>query len=354
MSRLADALERAGAAGGRSSTPLRGDAPITIDVTAIPVAPFDSAQGKPFDSAQGKPPKGVAPAPPRPPDVTPEPPALSEVEGRSILAPESPAGLVRAPHLTQEGPETLRAAPALVGKLVGTPGLPAACIEQYRKLAATLHHMQIERGVKTLMVSSAVPGEGKTLTATNLGLTFSESYNRRVLIIDADLRRPTLHSMFDLPNLTGLGEGLRGDTERPLPLIQVSPRLTVLTAGRPDPDPMGALTSTRMRRVIEEASAVFDWVIVDTPPVGLLPDGRLLTDMVEGALLVIRAGSTPFALITRAAEALGRDRIIGVVLNALDPKQQDAATYYAYGYGYGYYAPSGDEARRRDDRRRHD
>jgi capsular exopolysaccharide synthesis family protein len=345
MSRLADALERAGAAGVRPSTTLRAGAPITIDVTSVPVAQ----------------PKVVAPAPPRPPEVTPEapalvapaPPALRGVEGsRSILAPESPAGLVRAPHLTQEGPETLRAAPALTGKLVGTPGLPAACIEQYRKLAATLHHMQIERGLKTLLVSSAVPGEGKTLTATNLGLTFSESYNRRVLIIDADLRRPTLHQMFDLPNLTGLGEGLRGDTERPLPLVQVSSRLTVLTAGRPDPDPMRALTSARMRRVIEEASAVFDWVIVDTPPVGLLPDGRLLTDMVEGALLVIRAGSTPFALITRAAEALGRDRIIGVVLNALDPKQQDAATYYAY--GYGYYAPSGDEARRRNDRRRHD
>jgi len=342
MSRLADALERAGAG------VVRG--PITIDVAPVtPTKAPDPARAKAFDSAQAKASEPVAP----PMAAAPEPPQteLAAASSGSLLAPESPAALVRAPHLTQEGPATLQAAPALVGKLVGTPAVPGVCVEQYRKLAATLHHMQVERGVKTLMVSSAMPSEGKTLTATNLALTFSESYNRRVLIIDADLRRPTVHQMFDLPNLTGLGEGLRDEREHPLPLIQVSPRLTVITAGRPDPDPMGALTSARMRRVLSEAAELFDWVIVDTPPVGLLPDGRLLTGMVDGALLVIRAGSTPFALITRAVEALGRDRIIGVVLNALDPKQQDAATYYSYGYGYGYYAPPGEDTRRSDRRR---
>jgi capsular exopolysaccharide synthesis family protein len=165
-----------------------------------------------------------------------------------------------------------------------------------------------------------------------------------VLLIDADLRRPTLHQLFDLPNLTGLGDGLRSAAEKLLPLVQVSPNLTVLPAGRPDPDPIGGLTSSRMRRVLAEAAAVFDWVVVDTPPIGVLTDGRLLADMVDAALLVIRAGTSPFNLITRAVEALGRERIVGVVLNGLDPRDRDAGGYY--GYWYGYYGGSGDERRR--------
>jgi Mrp family chromosome partitioning ATPase len=101
-----------------------------------------------------------------------------------------------------------------------------------------------------------------------------------------------------------------------------------------------------MRRVLHEAADVFDWVVVDTPPIGVLTDGRLLADMVDAALLVIRAGTSPFNLISRAVDALGRDRIAGVVLNGLSPRDQQAGGYY--GYWYGYYAGSGGD--RRQDR----
>jgi len=262
--------------------------------------------------------------------------------GKAVLAPESPAHLVRAPHADEAAPTRLLTSPRLEGKLFGTPGLPHACVEQYRKLAASLHHLQVDRGMRTMMISSGMPGEGKTLTATNVALTLSESYGRRVLLIDADLRRPTIHQLFDLPNLTGLGDGLRNETDHALPLVRVSPRLTVLTAGRPDPDPMSGLTSPRMKRVITEASTLFDWVLIDTPPVGLLSDGRLLSNMVDGVLLVIRAGYTPFGLVTRAIEAVGRERIIGVVLNAIQAADLDATSYGSYGYGY-YGPPSSDK-----------
>ena len=186
--------------------------------------------------------------------------------------------------------------------------------------------------MKIVMVTSAMAGEGKTLTATNLALTFSESYHRSVLLIDADLRRPTLHETFQVPNVSGLGDGLRADKEQKLSLVQVSPRLTLLTAGRPDPDPMSGLTSERMRRVIEEAASRFDWVIIDTPPVGLLPDARLLAAMADATLLVIRAATTPYAMVRRAVEAIGRDRIFGVVLN----RAEDSASTGGYSY-YSYY-----------------
>ena len=225
---------------------------------------------------------------------------------------------------------------------MATPDIRPAFVEQYRKLAGALHHAQLERNIKVAMVASALAGEGKSLTATNLALTFSESYRRNVLLVDADLRRPTLHETFRVPNTSGLTEGLRADKEEKLSLVRVSPHLTLLTAGRPDPDPMSGLTSDRMARVIEEASTRFDWVFLDTPPVGLLPDARLLATMVDTVLLVIRAATTPYALVRRSVEAIGRERIFGVVLNCAD----DEAGSGGYRY-YNYYEPYSKGSKRR-------
>lgn len=224
------------------------------------------------------------------------------------------------------------------GRLVlGTRALPAA-VEQYRRLAATLHHSQEVSGLKTVMVASAMPGEGKTLTAANLALTLSESYRRRVLLIDADLRRPTMHDVFQLPNISGLNELLTGASVAETRAIQVSNRLVVLPSGRPTPDPMGALGSPRMRELVASAAAGFDWVIVDTPPVGLLPDARLLATAVESVVMVISAGKVSYKLLQRAVDALGRERIAGVVLNrALDTLL--ASSQGSYGGYYSAYTP---------------
>lgn len=221
--------------------------------------------------------------------------------------------------------------PELLDKLVVTAPTGSPLVEQYRKLAATLYHAQLADNSKIVMVASAAPSEGKTLTATNLALTFSESYRRRVLLIDADLRRPALHQSFQVPNVVGLRDALKAEIDQQPRTIEVTPQLSLLTAGRPDPDPMSGLTSDRMRRIIEEAAANFDWVIIDTPPVGLLPDANLLAGMVDLALLVIRANTTPHELITRAVDALGRNRILGVVLNCVQKRSVGG------GYAYDYY-----------------
>ncbi len=225
--------------------------------------------------------------------------------------------------------------PSVVEKVVSTPEIRPVFAEQYRKLAGILHHAQLEGKLKVVVVTSALAGEGKTLTSTNLALTLSESFRRSVLLIDADLRRPTLHEIFQVPNVVGLGDGLRADREQKLSLVQVSPKLTLLTAGRPDPDPMSGLSSDRMRRVIEEATARFDWVIVDTPPVGLLPDAKILAQMADSTLFVVRAGKTPYALVQRAVATLGRDRILGVVLNRTEEGLDGSYGYYTYYDGYG-------------------
>jgi protein-tyrosine kinase len=220
-------------------------------------------------------------------------------------------------------------------KIVGSQ-LPPDVVEEYRRLSALLHHTQIERNSQVLMITSAVAGEGKTLTATNLALTLSGSYGRNVLLVDADLRRPSLHQMFNVANVSGLSDLLSPGSSATPSLMAISPRLTLLTAGRPDPDPMAALTSTRMKQLIEEAKGGFDWVIIDTPPVGLLTDASLLAQMVDLALLVVRAESTPFEQVQRAADAIGRHRITGVVLNRVSKTALGEANRYSEYYSsYG-------------------
>jgi capsular exopolysaccharide synthesis family protein len=216
-------------------------------------------------------------------------------------------------------------------KIVLSAAAPPGSVEQYRRLAATLHHAQAQTGMKIVMVASAMPGEGKTLTATNLALTLSESYRRRVLIIDADLRRPTMHQIFDIPNIAGLNEALTTLDTLP-PAFELSPRLTLLPAGRPNPDPIGILTSPAMRELVRNAGEGFDWVIIDTPPVGLLTDANLLAGMVDAVVMVVAAGRVSYRVLQKSVDALGRERIIGVVLNRVP----DAPFGRAYQYE-GYY-----------------
>jgi len=203
-------------------------------------------------------------------------------------------------------------------------------IEQYRRLAAALHEWQIESQHKSVMITSAVPHEGKTLTVVNLAWTLSESYGRRVLVIDADLRAPSVHTLLKIPNDRGLSEALR-EGHHELCLIEISKRFSVLTAGRPSAAPLAGLTSSRMRDVLNECTARFDWVLIDTSPVGVLPDAQVLTRFVGGVLLVIGAGSTPAAAVSRAIDELGGpEAIIGTVLNGVEKDQIPEAGYYGH------------------------
>jgi capsular exopolysaccharide synthesis family protein len=211
----------------------------------------------------------------------------------------------------------------------GTPD--AASTEQYRRLAATLHHAQVEKGLKTVMVTSSVPREGKTLTVVNLALTLSESYGRRVLLVDADLRRPSVHQDLGVPNELGLRDVLSSNRAE-LPVVQVSERLWVLPSGRVEENPLAGLSSERMRGFLDAAAGRFDWVLVDTPPVGLLPDAHVLGRLVQASVFVIRAGGTPFATVEKAIAELGRDCIIGTVLNNVDPSTLQISEYYGHYY----------------------
>jgi protein-tyrosine kinase len=200
-------------------------------------------------------------------------------------------------------------------------------VEQYRRLAAALHDAQTTQGLKVVTITSALPQDGKTLTAVNLALTLSESYSRRVLIIDADLRRPAVHKVLGIRNNAGLNEVLYGEVQE-LPLVTVSSTLSVLTSGGSRSTPLAGLASERMGTLLDECASRFDWVLIDVPPVGLLADAQILGRLTGAVILVIRAGATPHAVVERAISQIGRDSIIGTVLNAVEDSGTSMNAYY--------------------------
>jgi protein-tyrosine kinase len=238
-----------------------------------------------------------------------EPPVIEEVTTPSVRpAPLLTMG-TRVPSLLFSGSTR---------EVLATPDGSPVLVEQFRRLAATLHHAQAANGIRRLMISSASAEDGKTLTTMNLALVLSQSYRRRVLVIDADLRRPSIGNLVNLTGASGLSEGLKSKVEQKLAVVELTPTLSILPAGQPDPDPIVGLSSPRMRRILEEGATRFDWVILDAPPVGPVADASLLAEMVDGVLFVVRAGRTQYPVVQKAIDALGRERILGVVMNAVE------------------------------------
>lgn len=264
---------------------------------------------------------------------------IYEREDASPAAVVEPAARIVEEPLRRGGRPSVRSVAPLAkseqhARLV-TGGLDGAGLEQYRRLAAALHDAQAGAGLKTVMVTSALPQEGKTLTTANLALTLSGSFARRVLLVDADLRRPSLHLVFGRQSTRGLTEALADERAEP-EFVEVSERLSLLTAGRPGSTPLAGLSSPRMGALLEQFGKQFDWVLIDTPPVGLLPDAHLLARLAGAVILVIGAGSTPSNVIERVVAELGPECIIGTVLNRVEDHQIAHAGYYDR-----YYADQG-------------
>ena len=202
---------------------------------------------------------------------------------------------------------------------------------------------------KTLLVTSSLPREGKSMTTANLAVTFAQAGNR-VIVVDTDLRQPTLHKMFGLTNDVGFSNLLLAGADHLSTFIKKTglPNLAVITAGNPPPNPSELLTSNRATEVIRLLRDAADIVIFDSPPVVLVSDAAILATRVDGVLLVARSGRTRRDTITKAVTKLRNvnGNVVGTVLNYVQGK--DDGGYYYYGsYGYGYGNPKSSSARRK-------
>ncbi|MEI8308222.1 MAG: CpsD/CapB family tyrosine-protein kinase [Chloroflexales bacterium] len=195
------------------------------------------------------------------------------------------------------------------------PGSAAA--EAYRTLRTNIQFSSIDRPLKTLLVTSTAPDEGKSVTLANLAVTMAQS-EQRVLMVDCDLRRPSLHSIFGLANEQGITSALLDQSQGELPIqATVVPGLSLLASGPLPPRPADLLGSRRMAALIDRLRASADIVLIDTSPVVVVTDAAVLAPQVDGVLLVLQAGYTRRDRAREARQILEKVKahIIGVVLN---------------------------------------
>jgi capsular exopolysaccharide synthesis family protein len=214
--------------------------------------------------------------------------------------------------------------------------------ESYRRLRTNLRFSSVNEPLRTLLVTSATPAEGKTITAANLATAVAQS-GYRVVIIDADLRKPQLHKIFNLSKGPGLTDALLSGGESLFFLRNSDvPNLQVLTCGSIPPNPAELLGSKPMQRLLQQLQTEVDFVIIDTPPLLAVTDAQILAGHVQGALLVVNANSTSRALVASAANALLQveARLLGVVLNQLT---RSARSYYYYDAYADYCANQDDD-----------
>jgi tyrosine-protein kinase Etk/Wzc len=226
--------------------------------------------------------------------------------------------------------------------------------EAYRRLRTNVLYAQLDAPLQSFLVTSANPSEGKSTTIANLAVAFAQA-EKRVLLVDADMRRPTLHSAFGLSKNPGMTDLFVGTS--PLEDIvnkNVVENLDVLCCGTTPPNPAELLGSKRMQEFVKQMTARYDLVLFDSPPLLAVTDAAVLSTVVDGAILVVSAGLTRAAAIHRAKEFLTTvgGKLLGCVLNNFDVKKAyggyyGSYSYGYYGYGYGYYHTNGNGKSRR-------
>jgi capsular exopolysaccharide synthesis family protein len=206
--------------------------------------------------------------------------------------------------------------------------------EQYRTIRSNVDFSQIDTELKTIMLTSSGPGEGKSTTAANLAVVMAQQ-GKKVLLIDADLRKPTMHYTFRLTNTTGLTTMLRklSKFEETIQKTEVD-NLFVLTSGPIPPNPAELLSSVEMASFITHALTLFDTVIIDTPPILAVTDAQVLANLCDGTILVVRSGVAEKDAALKAKDLLtkAKAKILGVVLNGKPMTKGSGYYYYSY-YG---------------------
>ncbi|MGB7282747.1 MAG: CpsD/CapB family tyrosine-protein kinase [Candidatus Acidiferrum sp.] len=204
--------------------------------------------------------------------------------------------------------------------------------EKFRTLRSRLYQIAGTKALKTLLVTSSVATEGKTFVALNLGRCFVHQPNRRVLLIDCDLRVPHLHAGLGAPTHPGLTDYLCGDLDE-CSVIQrgKNENLFFIAAGTEMSNPSELLSNGRIQRLLNLVAPAFDWVVIDSPPALYVHDASTLADLCDGVLFVVKAGATDSQLAEKAISEFREKNLLGVVLNGVD--KSDSYGDYENGYG---------------------
>ncbi|HVR27666.1 MAG TPA: CpsD/CapB family tyrosine-protein kinase [Candidatus Polarisedimenticolia bacterium] len=213
--------------------------------------------------------------------------------------------------------------------------------EEFRTLRSRLYHAREKMPLKKVLVTSALPKEGKSFTAANLAQVLVRQHGRRVLLIDADLRGPRLHMMLGTTSSPGLVDYLQGDCDE-FSIMQRGPmeNLFFIPSGQETSNPAELVSNGRLKTLLQRVEALFDWIIVDSPPAVPVSDAGVLAKACDGVLLVVRSNTTPVDMARRARQEFPDDALVGVVLNGANADAMPYTRYY-----YDSYQKNGTESK---------
>ena len=212
--------------------------------------------------------------------------------------------------------------------------------EQFKILRTKILFPSSGEPARTIMVTSTAPGEGKSFIAANLAVSIAQNISEHVLIIDCDMRVPSIHKQFGFDNVPGLSEYL--SNEEPLSALLLKTninKLSVLPGGKPPPNPAELMSSQRMFQLLREVKERYTdrYIIIDTPPPQLAAEANALSRQVDGILIVVKYGSTPRALVSDLIELVGKEKILGIVFNKINMGLTNLLSYKKYGKYYTKY-----------------
>lgn len=206
--------------------------------------------------------------------------------------------------------------PNLSSRLVYFTEPDGMAAEKFRFLSVRLRQMQQSRPLKKILITSSIPQEGKSTVAANLACTLARREQQRTLLLDGDLRRPTIANVFGLGKVAGISEWLQGEGGPTTCIHQIKgTRLCVLPAGAPPKHSLELIQSGRLSSIMKNLSTWFDWIVIDSPPVLPLADTSIWLRIADGVLLVTRQGVTQRTLLKRGLEGLDSSKLLGTVLN---------------------------------------
>jgi protein-tyrosine kinase len=233
----------------------------------------------------------------------------ARVGAAAATAPASLEGLL-------ELVETIPYHPSPEALLVDPLHPHEAPTEEFRTLRTRLNHMQSLQPIHTVVVTSPSPGEGKSFSATNLALAEAQLSSNLTLLCDFDLRRPIVHSLLQTDRGPGITDYLQGK----VPLHQAMRRvgdtnLYIMPAGEPVINPLELLNLKEVKQTLDRLTSLFNWVILDSPPLLFAADANLLSTLCRGTILVVRIGATTIDSITRAMQSLCQNNVLGIIVN---------------------------------------
>jgi receptor protein-tyrosine kinase len=270
--------------------------------------------------------------------------ALRKTDG-ALPAPPTPA--LHAPAGQSAAREDLRALLDAFEVVPFTPAPDATLLdaskphdspaEEFRTIRTRLNHLQTLQPIHTLVVTSASPAEGKSFTAANLAIAQAQLEGNMTLLADFDFRRPVMHNLFQINRAPGMTDYLQGKAT----LDQIIKRiegtnLHVMPAGEAVMNPLELLNLPEVKSLFERLPSLFNWIVLDTPPLLFAADANLISTFCHGTVLVVRIGSTTIDSITRAMQSLCQNNILGIVVNGAHRAELYSKYTYYHSYYYSY------------------